>query len=601
MGLAASQARLLTITSRKLDCEYASMALSHEKMALARDMNIVSAEYQDSLSQTKLVYDFYGTGDTSTDLTYGLLMTPSEINNYMPTPITDQSGRLVLDTKLATAARAAGIPQEGLGCTPSSDVRDTFINALIDTKLITRTVGENVKEIQYNPTMGIGTVDIVNTTTELVGFEDFVNNVLANTKIDFGPLTMNAGGSELNFNNFADNQGEFYYEDDGSKGGTRDTANVSIKDLINGNYVLYGVTWTRDQLRNDPSLGGLPCIIDKVASSSLWDILFESLGENIDPNDANTVAALEYAKQQTLERVVSLTTLPAYQNAEMDLSNAVATMKGGDSSWSYKWANSATGGGWTNPLNIGKSFVGLIGQGLKLFGIGSSKTSNSDLRKLAKQGIQDAVGYVYVRNKVGDGNACDGYGINISNMVKAFYTFFAQYKQGIGSSNLVVDHLAETSNFVTDFPNSAKFSFNVVSDVDTTGNNMLVSGFYDALFNQIATKGWVENEQVKDKDYMQKMLKNGCMFISSIADDNYYYMANYATNTYIKEITDEEGIALAEAKYQREKAKISAKENTVDMKMKNLDTEISALTVEYDTVKSVIQQGVKTSFTRYEA
>ena len=78
MGLAASQARLLTITARKSDCEYQSMNYSHQKIALSRDMNIVSAEYQDALSQTKLVYDYYGNGDPSTQLSYGLLMQPSK-------------------------------------------------------------------------------------------------------------------------------------------------------------------------------------------------------------------------------------------------------------------------------------------------------------------------------------------------------------------------------------------------------------------------------------------------------------------------------------------------------------------------------------------
>ena len=55
MGLSASQARLLTITARKSDCEYESMRLSHQKIALSRDMNVASAEYQDSLEQTKLM------------------------------------------------------------------------------------------------------------------------------------------------------------------------------------------------------------------------------------------------------------------------------------------------------------------------------------------------------------------------------------------------------------------------------------------------------------------------------------------------------------------------------------------------------------------
>ncbi len=129
----------------------------------------------------------------------------------------------------------------------------------------------------------------------------------------------------------------------------------------------------------------------------------------------------------------------------------------------------------------------------------------------------------------------------------------------------------------------------------------MIASFYDMLFNQIATKGWVQNDQVTDNEYLQTMLQNGSMYISTIGDDNYYYQGNYATNSYIKEITDEEGIAIAEAKYNREKDKINAKENIIDMKMKNLDTEISALTTEYDTVKSVISKNIEKTFKRYDA
>ena len=84
-------------------------------------------------------------------------------------------------------------------------------------------------------------------------------------------------------------------------------------------------------------------------------------------------------------------------------------------------------------------------------------------------------------------------------------------------------------------------------------------------------------------------------------EDFYYYQVNYATQNYIKEVTDEEGIAVAEARYMREKEKINSKENILDMKMKNLDTEITALTTEYDTVKSVINNNIKTGFSRYKA
>ena len=94
MGLAAGQARLLTITSRKSDCEFASMRLSHQKIALSRELADLSNEYQNSLNQSKLVYDYYGSGDISNPLNYDLLMTPSALNDFMPTLVTDSLGRV---------------------------------------------------------------------------------------------------------------------------------------------------------------------------------------------------------------------------------------------------------------------------------------------------------------------------------------------------------------------------------------------------------------------------------------------------------------------------------------------------------------------------
>ena len=561
MGLAASQARLLTITSRKSDCEYDSMALSHQKIALARDMNIVSAKYQDALNQTKLVYDFYGTGDTTTDLTYGLLMTPSKLNNYMPTPVTDPSGRLVLDAKLAAAARAAGIPQEGLGCTPSSDIREKFIDGLVGNNLITRTIGENIKGIQYNPTMGLGTQDIVTTYVENVTFEEFMNEYLNDITFDFSDLTLNAGNTHYWFAKFDGSEAKDYTtKDDGSTegGGGDDLRNeskhLSIADLLanDKNYVIAGNLWDSDKCIED--IGWKNAAIDKIGSCSFWDELFDTLASAIDPNDTYTAAALEYAKQNTLQKVVSLAVTPK----PLDVSNAAHY-------YTHK------------------------------------HSSDYKLRDDAINNSSKYVGYIYIDNPDNSGGYNDAYGISLSNMTKAFYTYFAAYMEGLATSDLKVTTTKDTSTFVTDPNHIRDFSFNVLKEVDTTGDNMLISGFYDAVFNQIATKGWVENENINDKDYMQTMLQNGCVYLSALADDDYYYMSNYATNTYIKEITDEEGIAKAEAEYQREKSKINSKENIIDMKMKNLDTEITALTTEYDTIKSVISNGVKTGFTRYEA
>ena len=146
MGLSASQARLLTITARKSDCEFESMRLSHQKIALSRDMNQISEEYNNATSQTKLIYDYYGKNDETTPLSYDVLMRPSALNNYVPSPVTDTSGRVVLDSRLAKAVRDAGIPQEGLDGLPSSDLRNRFIDSLASTGVITEVQGENIKK-----------------------------------------------------------------------------------------------------------------------------------------------------------------------------------------------------------------------------------------------------------------------------------------------------------------------------------------------------------------------------------------------------------------------------------------------------------------------
>ena len=158
MGLAAGQARLLSITGRKSDCEFQSMRISHQKIALSRELADLSNEYQNSLNQTKLVYDYYGTGDTSTPLSYSLMMSPSALNDYMPITLSDEAGRIVLDSKLAMAAEAAGIPREGMNTLPSEVLRNRFIDALSEPGI--DKIGENlrdrIKGLPYNQGAGFG-------------------------------------------------------------------------------------------------------------------------------------------------------------------------------------------------------------------------------------------------------------------------------------------------------------------------------------------------------------------------------------------------------------------------------------------------------------
>ena len=107
MGLAASQARFLAITSRKMNCEFQSMQIAQQKLSVTRDMQKASEDYQNNLTATKLVWEDM---DKNTyNLTYDLMMSPTAINQYDPYLVTDTQGRIVLTNDMFNAAVKARV------------------------------------------------------------------------------------------------------------------------------------------------------------------------------------------------------------------------------------------------------------------------------------------------------------------------------------------------------------------------------------------------------------------------------------------------------------------------------------------------------------
>lgn len=561
MGLAASQARLLTITARKSDCEYKSMLLSHQKIALSREMSQLSAEYDDSIQQTKLIYDYYGQDSETTPLTYDLMMKPSAMNNYTPLLVTDNGGRVVLDSRLAKAARDAGIPQEGLDGLPSGDVRNAFIDSLASTGYITQNTADNIKKTTYNQMAGVGSCDLVNVNTTQGTLTDLIDMV-STQYFDFSDIE--------NFSN------QFVAEvmlKKRENGTNIDAENkVTFADILNGDYIL--MTSTKQNYNNLTVDGG---VTDVICNLSIWETMFQTFEGMLDTGDEYTQAALAYARRMVTDMVTNL-------GAGMDVGEGKAIGKVGTEEGNdfQCWGK-----------NIHDNF-------------GDWREYNDDkyseMYDRANDSVSaDVVGIngLYNHDNDGDNDNDDRRSfatINISTMFKAYLTYFAQYMEGLDETTYEVNKTKTSSNLIDDM-----FTFTIVTSVDTSGDNLLIAAFYDTLFNQICTKGWTENDKVNDQDYLHESLKNSNMYISTIADDGYYYQGNYATHRYIKEVTDEEAVAQAEAKYNREKEKINYKENILDMKMKNLDTEISSLTTEYDTIKSVISKNIEKGFKRYEA
>ena len=98
MGMAASQVRLLQLTSRKNDIGYQLQDLSLQKTSLSRDMKRVTKNYQNALSSKTLKWSNNG-GASYVDLSYATLMRTGSSNQNNPYLLTDSSGKVVVDSK----------------------------------------------------------------------------------------------------------------------------------------------------------------------------------------------------------------------------------------------------------------------------------------------------------------------------------------------------------------------------------------------------------------------------------------------------------------------------------------------------------------------
>ena len=603
MGLAASQARLLTITARKADCEFLSMNLSHQKLALSRNMEQVSSEYQKALNQTKLVYDYYGSGDSDMALTYGLMMSPSIYNDYYPKLVTDSKNRVVLNSAYAAAARAAGIPAEGLLGTPSTDVRNNFIESLANYGIITPTEAVSIQGVTYNNGLGLGNGASASAGLTDVTYEELLELIKANcSSTDSWGLSLkdedwDGQGDDTDYGDLylvsADVGGE-------SPQASKEAGGLTLDQLLSDKQ--YTLGWLSQKGEQLP-ITGAQVLQDILGGSDqnlgLLDWMCEQFGKVLGGTPASDTA-LQYA-----------------YNAVWDLiypSEAVDDILEKDplSGEPKDRAND------TNYKKDGKEYKEVLDDlaakpGIK---VGTQwKAKKSETRNYQTKYAADTskyIGFTYHFNEEVKGFATiftwhqdrkdkSQIDINLNNITQAFLTSYVQYMEGIETSELEWNK-GKLSDCTMYDPDRSDFMFTIVTDTEVdTGDSQLYANFYDTLFNQICINGWTENAQIDDKEYMAEMLKSGMVYVSSISDDGCYYQGNYSTDRNILEVTDEDAIAKAEAKYNTEKTKIENKEQTIDLKMKNLDTEISSLTTEYDTTKGIISKAIEKGFKRYEA
>lgn len=108
MGMAASQARLLSMTARISNNEFEQQAVAHSKQRLAENSSRINDEYLDALNQTKyqVLTGYNGTEACYADVTYKQLTDCNSVASGKQYLVKDNSGKVLVAENIAAAFEA---------------------------------------------------------------------------------------------------------------------------------------------------------------------------------------------------------------------------------------------------------------------------------------------------------------------------------------------------------------------------------------------------------------------------------------------------------------------------------------------------------------
>lgn len=567
MGLAASQARFLAITARKMNCEFQSMQIAQQKLSVTRDMEKVSQDYQNALDATKLVWDT--TDDVQYDLSNNVMMTPSVLNEYTPYLVTDTRGRILLTDAMFDAAVKAGAIHEN-----GSPTGKTFMGSL-----------------KYDEE---GKFDVAKTLeeAELGSRNAFIYQL--------GQLNQIDGAMAEGIVSLC----EKGYTKSGIGGKIFDKSTAdAMKTNTFINY-MKDITYEKANVQDLPSTVTDPK--EKIYAMKLDEVIsgigtITTKEQDLKDGEKDKVFYITQNGRALSEKNIKDLTVGDILSGKYNITFKDTDEKG------YETVYTAILGALGKALGVGeKGIKGLnvdeesdraLNQAEAFTSLSKNK---SNMTTLGTTSISDLYSTAEKQNNVieGDDNL---YSFSLTNMAKSFLTNFAIAIDGYDCDYTIDMQSAKKSNYVTSDP---EYYFLLKHDAGMNQQILLNADFYNMLYNQLATNGAISDKSVRDMytsdvENLQNALKNGNLFISALNNDGYFYQGAYTLSGHVAEVKDEDAIARAELEYNVQKAKLNTKEESLELQMKNLDMEISSLTTEFDTVKNLISKNVEKVFTMF--
>ena len=252
--MAASQARLLSITARLTNNENSGQSISYAKQRLSDQTQQITAEYNEALETTKLTVltGFNGADATYTDISYTLMTGPEMAANTKQYVVTDTKGKVLVTKNIALAyQKANGNYNQFLANVASySQVDITAQKTYKDVKDRTEEQKKTEQQIleawdKYFATIGVNLGDnehdfgfsFTETVDENGGY------AIGQGYVGYARIEKNADGSNK-YEQATDNKGNLIYQQKTDENGnlvyeqkTDDAGNLVDKTDENGNKI----------------------------------------------------------------------------------------------------------------------------------------------------------------------------------------------------------------------------------------------------------------------------------------------------------------------------------------------------------------------------
>lgn len=169
----------------------------------------------------------------------------------------------------------------------------------------------------------------------------------------------------------------------------------------------------------------------------------------------------------------------------------------------------------------------------------------------------------------------------------------------LASKNITVD---DVNNFI-EYQARKSEREGYVPNIEYVPSDTVKGPYYENMYNAItAAGGWIGagDGRANNATWVQNMIKNAEVILTTWdIENNMLSKTSSALNTDIQEVADNSKIEKASQDYEAAMADINHKDTNIDTRLQTLETEKNALETEIETLENVVKDNIKKNFQLY--